>query len=161
MVPGTPPAQAIERQRLALILVPTDFSPGAEPALRWAATLADASNAEILLLHVLDFLTPALVAATPEVGVWIDDEMVQHVRGEASASIAREAARLARARTMIREGMPRSAILEVAAESEADLIVMGTHGRTGLAHMLIGSVAEHVVRHSSIPVLTVRQQETS
>jgi nucleotide-binding universal stress UspA family protein len=53
--------------------------------------------------------------------------------------------------------MARSAILEVAAEVEADLIVMGTHGHTGLTHLLIGSVAEHVVRHSRIPVLTVRQ----
>ncbi len=152
---------ALERQRLSLILVPTDFSPGAEPALRWAATLAAASSAEILLLHVLDFITPALMVATPEMGVWIDDEAVQRIRSEAAAAIAGEAARLPRARTLIRDGMPRSVILEVAAESRADLIVMGTHGRTGLTHMLLGSVAEHVVRHSSLPVLTVRQWETA
>jgi nucleotide-binding universal stress UspA family protein len=59
---------------------------------------------------------------------------------------------------MVREGMPRAAILDVAREVGADLIVMGTHGRTGLTHVVFGSVAEHVVRHSRIPVLTVRQQ---
>jgi nucleotide-binding universal stress UspA family protein len=61
------------------------------------------------------------------------------------------------ARPLIREGPARSTILEVAGEIEADLIVMGTHGHTGLTHVLFGSVAEHVVRHSRIPVLTVRQ----
>jgi nucleotide-binding universal stress UspA family protein len=151
----------VEREHVGLLLVPTDFSPGAEPALRWAATLADASRAEILLLHVLDFLTPALAAATPETGVWIDDQMMQGVRREASEAMARQAARLPRVRTVIREGMPRSVILEVATEAGADLIVMGTHGRTGLAHMVLGSVAEHVVRHSSIPVLTVRLRNDS
>jgi nucleotide-binding universal stress UspA family protein len=61
------------------------------------------------------------------------------------------------AQPLIREGPARSTIIEVASEVEADLIVMGTHGHTGLTHLLIGSVAEHVVRHSRIPVLTVRQ----
>ncbi|MDP3766726.1 MAG: universal stress protein, partial [Dehalococcoidia bacterium] len=61
-------------------------------------------------------------------------------------------------RTIIREGMPRSMILDVAREVGADLIVMGTHGRTGLTHVFFGSVAEHVVRHSRIAVLTVRQR---
>ena len=71
------------------------------------------------------------------------------------------AARFPTARTLIKEGTPRSVILEVAADLDVDLIVMGTHGRTGLAHVFFGSVAEFVVRHSRIPVLTARQEESS
>lgn len=157
--------QSKDRQALNLILVPTDASPGAEPALRWAATLANISNADTILLHVLDFLTPALAAATPqmemEMGVLIADQFIQQAREEANATIARLASELPRVRTIIRDGRPRDIILEVAAEVHADLIVMGTHGRSGLAHMLLGSVAEHVVRYSRIPVLTVRQTEAS
>ena len=163
MVSESRSAQGKDRQALNLILVPTDSSPGVEPALRWAATLAEVSNAHIVLLHVLDFLTPAIAAATPEMemGVWIDDQVIQQARDEASATIARLATGLPRARTLIREGKPRDVILEVAAEVHADLIVMGTHGLTGLAHMLLGSVSEHVVRHSPIPVLTVRRTQAS
>jgi nucleotide-binding universal stress UspA family protein len=153
-------SQGQDRQPLKLILVPTDFSVGAEPALRWASTLAEAAGAEIVLLHVLDLVAPALVFTAPEMGVWIDEPMIQEIRNQANASIAALAARLPRARTLIREGNPRSVILEVAKELGADLIVMGTHGRTGLAHVLLGSVAEHVVRYGQRPVLTVRQEGT-
>jgi nucleotide-binding universal stress UspA family protein len=93
-------------------------------------------------------------------GLWMDAAMVQDLQGRAEAAIGLLAARLPRARTLIREGGPRSVILDVAAELKADLIVIGTHGRTGLEHLLIGSVAEHVVRYSPIPVLTVRRQHT-
>jgi len=58
--------------------------------------------------------------------------------------------------TLVREGSPRPAIVEAALELDCQLIVMGTHGRSGLAHLLLGSVAEYVVRNSKVPVLTVR-----
>lgn len=160
MASNTPPSAQVNRQPLKLILVPTDFSPGAEPALRWAATIAEPTGAEIALLHVLDFMTPAMAAGSPDMGVWLDDAMIQEAQRRAETAIAQQAARLPRARTVIREGTPRLEILEVAKELQVDLIVMGTHGRTGIAHMLIGSVAEHIVRHSPIAVLTVRQQNT-
>jgi universal stress protein A len=146
--------------QLKLILVPTDLSPGAEPALRLAARIAEATGAEIVLLHVLDLVTPAIVASSPDIGLWMDDAMIQEIQNNANTAMKQLAARLPRARTLIREGMPRSIILDVAQELKADLIVMGTHGRTGLGHVLIGSVAEHLVRYSRIPVLTVRQQDT-
>jgi nucleotide-binding universal stress UspA family protein len=60
------------------------------------------------------------------------------------------------AEVVIRDGSPRHEILGVAASRHADLVVMGTHGRTGLAHALFGSVAEHVVRHAAVPVFTIR-----
>jgi nucleotide-binding universal stress UspA family protein len=141
------------------ILVPTDFSPGADVALGWAQSLGRAFSAEVILLHVVDLSIAALagfpstLAAVPAAG-----ELLDRIRAETEEAMGRLTARVAGARGMVREGMPRQAILEVAREVGAHLIVMGTHGRTGLTHVVFGSVAEHVVRHSRIPVLTVRQQ---
>jgi nucleotide-binding universal stress UspA family protein len=73
--------------------------------------------------------------------------------------MAKVAARYPQAKTRIREGSPRTGVLDTARDVGADLIVMGTHGRSGLAHIFFGSVAEHVVRQSQIPVLTVRQRD--
>ncbi|MDR5694358.1 MAG: universal stress protein [Armatimonadota bacterium] len=142
------------------ILAPTDFSEAAEPALHWAIALGEVFGAEVVILHVMDLSIAALaglpsqIAAFPAAG-----ELLERVRSEAEQEMAKVAARFPTARTLLREGSPRSVILEVAAEIGADLIVMGTHGRTGLAHVFFGSVAEHIVRHSKIPVLTVRQAE--
>src|SRR3989304_10249496 len=87
------------------------------------------------------------------------DELIDRVRADTAEEVARLQARFPQARTMVREGSPRPMILHVAAEVKADLIVVGTHGRTGLAHVLFGSVAAHVVRHSRIPVLPGREAE--
>lgn len=141
------------------ILVPTDFSPGAEGALDWAKALGTAFGAEVILLHVLDLSIAALagfpssLAMVPAAG-----ELLDRIRGETEQEMASIVTRVPGARSIVREGTPRTVILDVAGEVQADLIVMGTHGRTGLTHVFFGSVAEHVVRHSRIPVLTVRQR---
>jgi nucleotide-binding universal stress UspA family protein len=82
--------------------------------------------------------------------------LLDQVREEARGLMAELAGRVSGAATMIREGIPRQEIVQAAREMNADLIVMGTHGRTGLAHLLFGSVAEHVVCHAPVPVFTVR-----
>lgn len=141
------------------VLVPTDFSTGAEPALRWAAALTEAFGAEMVLLHVLDIRLAALASMPPDMAPMpAVDELVRSVRTEAEQQMQALGARFPDARTILKEGVPRSVILEVAKAEGADLIVMGTHGRTGLSHVLFGSVAEHVVRHSRVPVLTARQE---
>lgn len=140
------------------ILVPTDFSPAADAALQWARALGGAFDADLVLLHVLDLNIGALagfpsnLAMVPAAG-----ELLERIRTETSEEMTRLAARFPGAQALIREGPPRAVILEVAQEVRADLLVMGTHGRTGLTHVFFGSVAEYVVRHSRIPVLTVRQ----
>lgn len=149
----------VDAVRPARILVPTDFSEGAEVALQWAKTLSDAFRAEVTLLHVLDLTIgaaaglPSHVAMVPAVG-----DLLDRIRLEAQHEMGQLSERMPGARTLIREGTPRSTILDVAEETGADVIVMGTHGRTGLTHVFFGSVAEHVVRHSRVPVLTVRQR---
>ncbi len=157
-----PKRTALPKAEIKRILVPTDFSPGAEPALAWAAKLANCFNAEVVLLHVLDIRLAALAGLPPDMAAMpAVDELVRSARAEADEQMARVAARFPSARAVIQEGAPRSVILEVAGNLDVDLIVMGTHGRTGLAHVFFGSVAEYVVQHSRIPVLTARQEESS
>lgn len=142
------------------IVLATDFSPYAEAALRWADALSRTFKAELIIIHALDLTLGGLAGLTPEVAAFpVADQLVDRLRQEAKTEIKRLAKRFPRARTVIKESPPRAMLLHAASEVDADLIVVGTHGRTGLAHMLIGSVAEHVVRHSLVPVLTVRLAE--
>jgi nucleotide-binding universal stress UspA family protein len=136
------------------------LSPGAEPALRWASALAGVFDAEMLLLHVLDIRLAAIAGLPPQMASMpAVDELVQSASAEAEQQLRALGERFPDARTLFKEGVPRVIILEVAKAEDADLIIMGTHGRTGLSHAFFGSVAEHVVRHSDIPVLTARQED--
>lgn len=143
--------------RIQTILVPVDFSAGSQAAVEWAEALAGAFGAKIFLLHVLDTSVSAIVGGPGGVLAPPPPEaLLEEMRREARAEMDRLAARMPSANPMVREGTPRQDILTVAEEVGADLVVMGTHGRTGLAHLLFGSVAEHIVRHASVPVFTVR-----
>lgn len=142
------------------ILLATDYSPYAETALRWADATSKAFRAKLIIVHALDLTLGGMAGLAPEVAAFpVADQLVDRLREEAKTEMARLGKRFPRARTIIREGPPRSTLLQVASSVRADLMVVGTQGRSGLAHMLIGSVAEHLVRHSRIPVLTVRLAE--
>lgn len=143
------------------ILVPTDFSKFSEAALKYAAAFADKFGAEIHLLHVaqdLALFIPDMVTVTPPLVPTI--EQITSAATEAFERLVREnhleKFTIHRA---VREGPPFSEIVRYAKEKEIDLIVMGTHGRGALAHMLLGSVTEKVVRKAPCPVLTVRHPE--
>lgn len=144
--------------RVARVLAPTDFSAGAGGAVRWAATVADRLGAELVLLHILDLSLAALMGP-PSTVVQVYELLRQDTTDAARKAMADLASRFPGARAEIREGAPRFEIPRAAAALSADLIVMGTHGRTGVRRVLFGSVAEHVVRHSPVPVMTVRQRE--
>lgn len=143
--------------RLSRILVPTDFSPAAEVAYSWVHAMRRAFNAEVILLHVID---PDVTALTP-LGMLpmpsTEEDILERVREEATDLLSRLGTEFPQARVLIREGSPQAVIIEVASEVDAHLIVMGTHGRTGLAHAAFGSVAEHLIQHSNVPVLAIRQ----
>jgi nucleotide-binding universal stress UspA family protein len=138
------------------ILCPVDFSEPAEHALRYALTLAEGLGIDaIQLVHV--YQTPAhlfpvgsdyVLQAEPEVKRSLHKELEDLARryGAHGVSIA----------TKWVEGTPHEAIVAAAKELGADLIVMGTHGRGAVQHLLLGSVAERVVRTSHVPVCTVR-----
>lgn len=142
------------------ILVPIDFSEGSKKALKFATSLAAPFDAQVEVVHVWQppaFLSAELVVLDPEAnGVSLED-WVEAEAGRALASFLEEAkeeggtllpSRLVR-------GEPTEVIPKLAKDEGVDLLVMGTHGRTGVARMLAGSVTEHTVRVAGCPVLTV------
>jgi universal stress protein A len=141
---------------ISRILVPTDFSADGDAAVRYALDLARMCHAQVHLLHVVDDPLAA--------GMW-SSEVYTYQIAELQINLVREAeVRLAQAipsgaanvSSEVRTGSPWRKIIEVAAERSSDLIVMGTHGRTGVAHIVMGSVAERVLRRAPCPVLTLR-----
>jgi nucleotide-binding universal stress UspA family protein len=139
------------------ILFPTDFSEPAEYAWPYALTFAQEFGAEVHLLHVV--APPPRLTETYTVP--FDPEgTVQALRAEASSSLDGQV-EAAKSRGLIfsrevRVGVDSREIIDYAAKHDIDLIVMATHGRTGLAHVLLGSVAEKVVRKAPCPVLTIK-----
>ncbi len=137
--------------RMQRILVSTDFSAQARMAMHWARHFSEAFGAKLILLHVIDIFSVA------EVGCVMGGIDPLHLlREQAQKCMTELKALIPDAESVIREASPRPAIVDAAVELDCQMIVMGTHGRSGLAHLLLGSVAEYVVRHSTVPVLTVR-----
>jgi nucleotide-binding universal stress UspA family protein len=142
------------------ILVPTDFSEPSDAALEYARALAEKFCASLHLLHVIEpgyatgaFSNEACVAEAP--GAY--EMLVKEAQAKFASRVFPSDRARHRVTTEAMTGVSAATIVEYAADQNMDLIVMGTHGRTGLAHLLMGSVAEHVVRTAPCPVLTVRQ----
>lgn len=140
------------RNAIGRILCPTDFSEGSERALKRAAGLALTLDAELVLLHVVTY---PFWAAREELSL-----AAERLRAQAKTTMEETRERVAtaggRVTSLVTEGQVGPAVVAKADEIEADLIVMGTHGRTGLKRWAIGSVAERVVRASRVPTWTVR-----
>ena len=143
------------------ILVPTDFSEPSQDALVYAKGLADAFGSSLHVLHVLEDLaahawtTEVYVAALPGV----HEEMERQANDRLNELLSEEEQRKYNAKLVLRTGSAFVEVVRHAREEGIDLIVMGTHGRGAIAHMLLGSVAERVVRKAPCPVLTVRQKQ--
>lgn len=140
------------------ILLPTDFSENAEAAIAYACSLAGKFDAELHVLHVFESYTGSRFVPgvpLPATGTW-PHETVQRVAESLVNLIDAEWANEHRVVHATREGHPVVEIIGYANDAAIDLIVMGTHGRSGLPHLMIGSVAEKVVRKAPCPVLAVR-----
>jgi nucleotide-binding universal stress UspA family protein len=144
------------------ILVGTDFSESSDAALRYARELARRFGARLHVLHALEVPpmqlvgSEALAPLSPEVRVELEAE----ARANLDRLVTPDDRRLFKAITAIRDRQtPTEAIAHYAADADIDLIVLGTHGRRGLSHLFMGSVAEKVVRTAPCPVLTVRRHE--
>lgn len=138
-----------------ILLVATDFSVAGEAALDQALGLAAKLGAKVYVLHayqlpVIGFPESAVVPTAE-----IASRVLTWAQGELAACVARREGSGVEIVPILRQADPRDAVLAVAEEIAADLIVMGTHGRRGIARALIGSVAESVVRTSPVPVMTV------
>jgi nucleotide-binding universal stress UspA family protein len=144
------------------ILVTTDFSEAGDHAIAHAFRMAADHGAEVVLLHVVE----TIVAPNP---LYAHYYLTDPLSPEAQASVEAEArqALLERIpkdgaiagvphRVVVSQGLPAEEIIRTTAEEQADLVVISTHGRTGLKHLLLGSTAERVIRHVHCPVLVVR-----
>jgi universal stress protein A len=143
---------------LQKILVPTDHSKNSEEAFQYALDWAKINKSTIYVVHVIDLSYPELTYLTKtgqfdeEQNIFDEafketDEFINRVAGnEKGMGIER----------LVKKGDPSEEIIRAAKEKEADLIIMSTHGRKGLSHVLIGSVAEKVVRSAPCPVLTLK-----
>jgi nucleotide-binding universal stress UspA family protein len=141
------------------ILVPYDFSEYAEHAFIWAVSLAEQWRARIVLLHAVPLLHHVsvpehLLINIPQLDTDRVIEAEEHLQDFLMEK--RELASVT-VETRVVRGDPFGAICQAAKQEHADLIVMGSHGRTGLAHVLLGSVAERIVRHALCPVLITRR----
>ena len=141
------------------ILVPIDFSPPSDAALEYARSVAGRYGATLQLLHVAEDPYRAVYSAevfVPEIEGLRDEILTDTSRRLNERLRPSDVTELgATAESII--GTPAGSIVEYAAGHDIDLIVMGTHGRGGMAHLLMGSVAERVVRTAPCPVLTVRE----
>jgi nucleotide-binding universal stress UspA family protein len=142
--------------KLKRILMPTDFSSCADKAFRYAADLAHVFSAEIVLLHVFDSrVVDSLFNMKKMSGEEAREAMLKVARKRMKKLRKADFTSGLKLSERYADGFPPSVVPEVAEEIGADLIVLGTHGETGLAQLLYGSTAEGVVRRAPCPVLSV------
>ncbi len=143
-----------------VILVPTDFSPAAETALDYALQIASKSGAKVYVLHAYQLpvvgFPDGVLLPTAEIATRI----ITYAQKELAACVARRKESSVEIVPILKQDDARAAVIAAAEDLSADLVIMGTHGRRGIAHALIGSVAEMVVRTSHVPVMTVHAAKT-
>lgn len=133
------------------ILCPIDFSETSQRAFEYAAALAESVGAEVVVLHAFDVPATLNMAG-------------QHTPADASLRVKLEQVRATSAKVhisyVLHAGTPGEVICWLAQDRQCDLIVLATHGRTGLSHLVFGSTTEYVVRHARCPVMTIRDRPT-
>jgi nucleotide-binding universal stress UspA family protein len=141
------------------ILLATDFSDASRPAADYAVTLAKLAGAHLHVLHVINELDEHQRVMIPleALQILVKEVEVQAIRD--LENFRRKYTQGLATTTHAVVGTPFLKILETGEKIHADMIVMGTHGRTGVEHVIVGSTAERVVRHAAIPVLTVRSTD--
>jgi nucleotide-binding universal stress UspA family protein len=141
------------------ILVPLDFSEHAKRVIEWATHLAAEHGSKVILLHA--YHLP--VEFQQLEGAYLPQDFWANVKSEAQQTLSVYANEIARAgievEAVVREGYPATVIEEEAERQQADLIVIGTRGLSGLKHLLLGSIAKRVVQSAPCPVLTVKTPE--
>jgi len=140
------------------ILHPSDFSPASRRAFAKAVDLAKASGAELIVTHVLTSALPVVARGYVPAKAYREMEAAARREGQEHLAVLVAKAKRAgvRTRALLLEGVAADRIVRAARSRHADVIVMGTHGRTGLDRFMLGSVASRVVSHARCPVLTLR-----
>ena len=142
------------------ILCPVDFSQSSDHALQYAVDLARMFGAQLTLMHVVEmpFLPSYAMAGVPDLSLPLE-QIEEGARKGLERLVEQCRRKYDKVDTELRTGTAFMEIIAFAREIKADLIVVGTHGRTGLSHLIIGSVAERVVRKAPCPVLSIRHPE--
>lgn len=146
--------------QISKILVPTDFSEHSKLALRYGCELARQFNAELTLVHVVEDIYPLVADPGAMVASSMDfvGDLQRSAETALSSFVPKEWEEGITIHRQVVVGVPFMEIVRLAKESQINLLVVTTHGRTGLAHVLLGSVAERIVRKAPCPVLTVRPE---
>ncbi|MHC4307289.1 MAG: universal stress protein [Planctomycetota bacterium] len=141
---------------LKKILCPIDHSDCSKEALKYAVSFAMKDEAKLYLLHIIDIrsFSEGLDAMSKPIP---DEETLEQLRTKLLDCIPKEIRDDMDVEATVIQGIPFAEIISTAKEKEIDMIVIGSHGRTGISHMMMGSVSEKVVRKAHCPVLTVRQ----
>lgn len=145
------------------ILVPTDFSDTAAVAMAYASELSNSLGATLHAIHVIEDVTPTGGMRAGEVHKSPPSPLIQPMTEEALGELKRAVAKLQpqplKFTLAVKDGSPLVEIIRYVRDHRMDLIVMGTHGRGPVSHLLLGSVTENVIRHAPCPVLTVRHPQ--
>jgi universal stress protein A len=144
------------------ILAPTDFSEFSKQAIRCGFELAQKFGAKLSLLHVVELPAFPIEGLAPsKTGATLLEDLERQASLELGQVLPEAAGTAVEVNRLVVVGTPYRKIVEVGEAVKANLIVMATHGRTGLSHLVMGSVAERVVRSASCPVLTIRPTVTT
>ncbi len=154
-----PPARPATTLNIRSILVPIDFSVHSKNALKFAIPLAEKFGAALHLVYVVEpTIYPADLGFGQVVLPGVEDELREKGAEELQALIEREIGERVKASSAVRTGNPHQEILHEADEKGVDMIIVATHGHSGVEHMLFGSTADRIVKRSRVPVLTIRPE---
>ncbi len=140
------------------VLVPIDFSDYSKSALKYAVNFTKQFNAELMLIYVVEPVIYPPDFSMGQIAIpTVDLEMDKRAAEELEKLARKEIPENIRVKTLVKTGKPFIEIIETAAEEKADIIIIASHGHTGVEHILFGSTAEKVVRKAPCPVLTIRE----
>lgn len=140
------------------ILFPTDFSDVSRKALKYIKQLKGAGAQEVIVLHVMDEKELLVLSRAPDQYLQITAQMEKEIAKEMDAVEADMTAEGFRVKLKVKTGIPFTEIMMTAAEEKVSIIVVGSHGRSNIREMLMGSVSENVIRHAKVPVLVISRE---
>lgn len=142
--------------KLKKILCPIDFSECSSYALSYAIDLSAKEHASLYLIHVIETHMSDIGDIVKQIDLLLDEKQIDNLRMRLINLVPEDIRINIHIESIVQKGIPFIEIIRTAKDKQADLIVMGTHGRTGLEHILIGSVAQRVIQRAPCPVLSIR-----
>ena len=140
------------------ILFPTDFSDVSKKAVKYIKQLKGAGAQEVIVLHVIDEKELLVLSRVPDQYLQITAQLKKEIAKEMAAVEADMTAEGFRVKLKVKTGKPFTEIMMTAAEEKVSIIVVGSHGRSNIEDMLMGSVSENVIRHAKVPLLVISRE---